>query len=119
MVVVAITQSQSEQILKVESQTYFNFINSLDSEYTKKMYRFCVSKFLLYYKLDLISFLKLPQQDIANLVTRYLVTQKTSRDYKNLVFSAIKHACEMNDVILNCKNIIRFRTLGRVFFWTS
>ncbi len=73
------TSSQYETILKIETQTYFNFINSIDSEDTKKTYRFCISKFLNYYKLDLISFLRLPQEDIVNLVTKYLVFQKKSR----------------------------------------
>jgi len=90
------------------NQIYFNFINSLDSEVTKKSYRFCMLKFLSHYKLDLISFLKLPQQDISDLIIKYLVERKISRQYKNLIFSTIKHACEINDVILNWKKIKKF-----------
>lgn len=43
-----------------------------------------------------------------NLVTKYLVSQKKSKTYKNLILSSIKHACEMNDVILNWKKLKRF-----------
>jgi integrase len=107
VMVASITHTQHEQ-LKEESQVYFNFINSLDSEYTKKMYRFCLEKFLSYHKLDLTTFLKLPEQDISDLVTRYMATQKISREYKNLMFSTLKHACEMNDVILNWKKLKKF-----------
>jgi hypothetical protein len=49
--------------------------------------------------------LKLPQEDISDLIIRYLVGKKISRQYKKLIFSAITHACEMNDVILNWKKM--------------
>gem|GEM_PF-2142488 len=49
--------------------------------------------------------MKLPQEDISNLIIRYLVGKKISRQYKKLIFSAIKHACEMNEVILNWKKM--------------
>lgn len=69
-------ESQYDQILKVETQSYFNFINSIDSEETKKAYSFCLSKFLCYNKLDLISFLRLPQEEMVDVITKYLVSQK-------------------------------------------
>jgi hypothetical protein len=37
-----------------------------------------------------------------------MVARKISRQYKNLTFSTIKHACEINDVILNWKKIKKF-----------
>jgi hypothetical protein len=49
--------------------------------------------------------LKLPQEDISDLIIRYLVGKKISRQYKKLIFSAIKHAYEMNDVISNWKKM--------------
>lgn len=58
--------------------------------------------------MDLISFLKLPNQDISDLIIKYLVERKISRQYKNLIFTTIKHACEMNDIILNWKKVKRF-----------
>ena len=101
------------QLLNQKSQVYFNFLNSLDSQVTKKTYEFCLSKFLSHCELDLISFLKLPQEDISNLIIRYLVAKKISRQYKKLIFSAIKHACEMNDVILNWKKMKKFMKAER------
>jgi hypothetical protein len=59
-------------------------------------------------KIDLAFFLKLPQQDISNLIIKYLVEKNISREYKNLIVSTIKHACEINDIILNCKKIKKF-----------
>jgi len=96
------------QILDENSQVYFNFINSLDSNITKKCYRFCLLKFLNHWKLDLISFLNLPQQDISDLLLKFLVGQKISRQYKNMIFSSVKHVCEMNDIILNWKKVKKF-----------
>jgi len=51
--------------------------------------------------MDLDSFHRLEQQEISNIIINYLVEKKISRQYKIVIFSAIKHACEMNDVILN------------------
>jgi integrase len=96
------------QVLDENSQAFFNFINSLDAQHTRESYRFCLQKFLSYNSIDLLSFLKLPQQDITNLVIRYLVDRKISRGYKKLVTSSIKHACEINDIVLNWKKIKKF-----------
>jgi integrase len=96
------------QVLDEQSKAYFNFINSLHSESTRESYRFCLEKFLYHYGINLLSFLKLPQQDIINLVIKYLVDKKVSRQYKNLITATLKHACEINDIVLNWKKIKKF-----------
>lgn len=92
---------KSMQLLDEQSSVYFNFINSLNSEATKKSYKFCIEKFLGYYKLDLELFLKLPQEEMFNFIIKYLVNKKISKKYKDVVIAPVKHACEINDVILN------------------
>ena len=77
-----------------QNDVYYNFINSLDSEYTKKYYKFCLEKFLSHFNLDLISFLKLPQDEMTNLIIKFLVETKISKKYKNLIIATLKHACE-------------------------
>ena len=67
-----------------------------------------MSKFLKYYDIDLDSLLKLPQQDISNLIIKYLVDKKISRQYKNIIVATIKHACEMNDVVLIWMKLKKF-----------
>lgn len=89
----------------VEEEVYFNFLNSINSEVTKKNYTYCLSKFLKNCNLDLDALLRLPPQDLSNLVIRYLVSLKISSQYKNVYLSAVKHACEMNDVTLSWKKI--------------
>ena len=96
------------QVLDEQSKAYFNFINSLHSESTRDSYRFCLEKFLNHYEIDLVSFLKIPQQDITNLIIKYLVDKKVSRQYKNLITATLKHACEINDIVLNWKKIKKF-----------
>lgn len=66
------------QCLDENSAVYFNFINPLDSDATKKSYKFCLLKFLNDCKIDLAFFLKLPQQDISNVVIKYLVEKNIS-----------------------------------------
>jgi len=96
------------QVLEKQSEAYFNFINTLHSESTRESYRFCLEKILNHYEIDLLSFLKLPQQDITNHIIKYLVDKKVSRQYKNLITATLKHACEINDIVLNWKKIKKF-----------
>ena len=98
----------SMQVLEEQSKAYFNFINSLNSDSTRNSYKFCLEKFLNHYRMDLLSFLKLPDQDITNLIIKYLVDKKVSRQYKNLITATLKHACEINDIVLNWKKIKKF-----------
>jgi integrase len=58
--------------------------------------------------MDLLSLLKLPQQDITNLIIKYPVHKKVSRQYKNLIAATLKHVCEINDIVLNWKKIKKF-----------
>ena len=74
------------QYLDEQSKAYFDFINSLKSEHTKKSYKFCLEKFLVYYEMRLTQFLKLARNEMANLVIKYLVDKKFSKEYKNLWF---------------------------------
>lgn len=92
----------------VRKDAYFNFINTLNSELTKKKYTYYLEQFLLYAKVDLNKFLKLPEDKIGDLIIKYLVQKKVSRSSKKVIFATIKHACEINDVILNWKKIKRF-----------
>jgi hypothetical protein len=96
------------QVLDEQTKAYSNFVNSINSDQTRRLYEYSLSQFLKYCNLDLDSFLRLPQQEISNLVINYLVEKKISRQYKLVIFSAIKNACEMNDVILNWKKLKRF-----------
>ena len=99
---------KSMQVLDEQSKPYFNFINTLHSESTRESHRFCLEEFLNHNRIELLSFLELPQHDIADLIIKYIVDKKASRQYKNLITATLKHACEINDIILNWKKIKKF-----------
>lgn len=84
-----------------KEDAYFNFVNSINSDVTRKKYEYYMSKFLKFCNLDLDSLLRLSQQELSNLIIRYLVSLKISSQYKAVILASIKHACEMKDVILN------------------
>ena len=52
------------QVLDENSQVFFNFINTLHSDYTKASYKFCLEKFLNHYRIDLLSFLTEQLKDV-------------------------------------------------------
>lgn len=95
-------------VQREKEDAYFNFVNSINSDVTRKNYEYLLSRFLKYCDLDLDSLLKLPQQELSNFIIKYLVSQKISSQYKTVIMATIKHACEMNDVILNWKKLKKF-----------
>ena len=80
----AVSGKKSMQVLDEQSKAYFNFINSLRSEPTRKSYKFCIEKFLGHYEIDLERFLNLPQDEMTNLIIRYFVDKKISINTKTL-----------------------------------
>src|SRR4029079_678517 len=92
----------------VKNEAYSNFVDSINSDQTRQVYQYTLSQFLKHYDMNLNSFLKLSQQEISNFIIDYLVNKKISRQYKIVIFSSLKHACEMNDVILNWKKLKKF-----------
>jgi hypothetical protein len=60
------------------------------------------------YGMDLLSFLILPQQEISNLIIKYLVDKKSLKTIQNLIAATLNHVCEINDIVLNWKKIKKF-----------
>jgi len=97
------------QIVQEQQQdAYFNFVSSINAEATKRNYEYCMKRFLKHCNRDLETLLKLPQVELSNLIIKYLYSQKISTQYKTVIMATIKHACDMNDVILNWKKIKKF-----------
>jgi site-specific recombinase XerC len=94
-----------------EEEAYFNFINSLKSEVTKKEYDREIRLFIKYCNVtklsDLLS-IQEPQKQIIN----YLMSLKQrglSYNSISLALYAIYHFYEMNDIALNKKKINMFK----------
>jgi hypothetical protein len=106
-----VSSKRDMQILNEQSKVYFNFINSLKSESTRKSYTFCIEKFLGHYEKDLDQFLRLSQDEMTNLIIKYFVDNKISNQYKNLINATLKHVCEINDVVLNWKKVKKLNSV--------
>lgn len=95
------------------SSSYFNFINTLNSELTKKKCSTIWNNFCSIVKISpsattadqLNKLLKISENKIADFIIKYLVQKKVSRSSKKVIFATIKHACEIDDVVLNWKKI--------------
>ena len=106
-------EANSTLVQLKNSNSYSNFVNSINSDQTSHIYEYTLSQFLKHCQIDLDTFLSLPQQEISNYIINYLVEKKISRQYKKVIFSAIKYTCEMNDVILNWKKLKKFIKSGK------
>jgi site-specific recombinase XerD len=93
-----------------DSEPHFNFINSLKSNQTKKIYRASLFTFLKYYRLTSTSSLvALSSQDLRDKIVKYFLDNKQLSKATQMVrLATIKHFCEMNDIILNWKKISKF-----------
>ena len=61
----------------VQEEAYFNFVNSINSDVTRKNSEYCMSRFLKYCNLDLESLLKLRQQELSKInILRNLLIQE-------------------------------------------
>ena len=80
----------------LESKQYSNFVNSINSDQTRRQYEYTLLQILKHYHIDLDSFRGLSQNEISDYIINYLVNRKISKQYKIVIFSAIKHCCEMN-----------------------
>ena len=94
--------------MQVLDETWSNFRDSINSDLTRQTYEYCLNRFLLYCDSDLESLLKLEPQKITNLIIKYISDLRLSFQFKNQILCAIKHACEMNDVLLNWRKIKKF-----------
>lgn len=93
-----------------ESEPYFNFINSIKSQASKQVYLFHLSSFIKYCRLDTAaSLLSLTNDELRDKIVKYFLEKKHfRRSTQSVALAAIKHFCEMNDIILNWKKINKF-----------
>lgn len=91
-----------------EEDVYFNFINSLKSEVTKKEYEREIRLFMRFCDVTKLSSL-LDMTDIQKQIINYVVSLKgrgLAFNSISLVFYSIYHFYEMNDIPLNKKKIV-------------
>ena len=69
-----------------ESNAYSNFVNSINSDQTRRIYEYTLSLFLKYYQTDLGSFLRLDRQEISNIIINYLLEKRFQDNTKKSYF---------------------------------
>jgi integrase len=125
----SLSLSLSPSLIEQESsEAYKNFINSIDSEATKTMYKYAFSLFMQFCGFkeggssgydDMLTVMQ--QQDkhkledkIRDYITFLKVDKKLSSNTINLYVAAIAHFYSMNNVILNWKRLSKFKGKKRL-----
>jgi integrase len=108
---------------KIESEAYKNFINSVDSEATKKSYMVGLSLFMKYCKIeegdyDSVLMQSLHQNKLEDKIRDYIiylkVVKQLSSNSVNLYMAAIAHFYSMNNVVLNWRRLSKFKGKKRM-----
>lgn len=100
-------------VLDIESRAYFNFVNSLKSENTRKEYERKLNKFLRFYEFTAESLLLQHPKDLEIKIIDYLVylgrDRHCSFSHNNIVVCAIRKFCQTNDITLNWEKICQYK----------
>jgi len=100
-------------VLVQAGKPYFNFINRLRSEATKKEYDWAFRVFLEHYELTSDKLAETDPKDIEALIIDYVVLLKSQKKSYSLMDmmseSAIKHFCVMNDIRIVTTKINKFK----------
>ena len=87
-----------------QSEAYKNFINSIDSDATKKNYHYFFSYFMHFCKIDNYdNMLKIELSRLEGLIRDYIIYLKTDKKLApgstSAYLSPISHFYEMNDIV--------------------
>ena len=95
------------------SEAYRNFVNSLDSEESKKHYSKIFHYFMTYCNVDNHEdILKIEPKRLEGLIRDYIIhlkENKRSSSTINSYIASITHFYEMNDIVLHWKKLNKFK----------
>ena len=96
-----------------QSKIYQNFVNTLHSDATRKVYQLALNRYMLRYNIQQIDELvKIPNKEIETMIIDRIVEmqnkEKLSVSSVNIVTNTIQHFYSMNDIVLNWKKIRKF-----------
>ncbi len=109
--------------IESESEAYKNFINSIDSEATKKSYRYGLALFMEYcsnlddyynYHYDSLLTLHKLEDRIRDYIIYLKIDRQLSSNSVNLYVAAIAHFYAMNNVVLNWRRLSKFKGKKRL-----
>lgn len=100
-------------VVDLESRAYFNFVNSLKSENTRREYERKLQRFLSHFGFTAESFLLQDAKSLEIKIIDYLVYLRKERScsfsHNNIVVSAIRKFCQTNDLTLNWDKIYQYK----------
>lgn len=72
--------------MQVLDEVYSNFVNSINSEQTRQVYEYTLTRFLKHCQMNLETFLRLEQQEISNIIINYLIEKRYQDSTKSSYF---------------------------------
>ena len=101
-----------------QGNAYFNFIESLHSESTKRNYAYGLKHFLTHHQLkDPEEILSIPLDSLEEMIKKYVVfltTVHKSSGMARVNLAALRHFCKMNKIKLDWDLITAFKGKGRI-----
>lgn len=98
-----------------ESEAYRNFINSIDSEHSRKTYRKIFPVFMRFCKVDTYdAMLEIqPVKKLEGIIRDYIIHLREDKKLApatiSLYTSCISHFYHMNDVVINWRKLKKFK----------
>ena len=107
-------QRQRQTTVVEESDAYRNFINSIDSEATRRNYRYMFSYFMAFCKeTSYDDMVGMEPKRLEGVIRDYIIhlkqDKKRSQGNVSVYISAIRHFYDMNDIDLHWKKIAKFK----------
>jgi integrase len=97
---------------------YVNFIESLDSKYTKRVYRLTLSYFMKFIKIqNYDDIVKIDAATLESYIRDFIIYLKEERRLApasiHLYIAALAHFCDMNDITIRWKKLKKFKPKSR------
>lgn len=97
---------------------YINFIESIDSKYTKQVYRLTLGYFMKFIKIqNYDDIIKIDAATLESYIRDFIIYLKEERRLApasiHLYIAALAHFCDMNDVIIRWKKLKKFKPKSR------
>ena len=105
------SQAQKQALLDPSNEAYQNFINSLKSKTSRRIYSYTFKKYLNDNKVTIDTLLNLPVKDSEQLLIKNIERLKAinrSHSACNVLFCVIKHFYIMNNILINKERVSKF-----------
>jgi integrase len=99
-------------VVNKSSKSYHNFIHSLNSDMTKRVYHLALVRFMTKYNIqDTDQLVQLPVKEAETLIIDRIIEMQKERlsvSSINMILNAMQHFYSINDIVLNWKKVRKF-----------